>query len=60
MKERKEVTIYPSFWFLLVVMAIVYYLFLLVIYLDENNKKMDNLIKIEQQILMYAGDSNGN
>lgn len=60
MKERKEVTIFPSFWFLLVVLIIIYWLSLLVIYLVENNKKMDILIQIEQQILMYAGDSNGN
>ena len=52
MKEKVE--IYPSFWFVVATTVFIIILSLLRWDISKTTNKLDTLIKIEQQILMYS------
>ena len=56
----EEVEIYPSTWFLIVVMVVILWLSYIVHNIDQTNEKLDVLIKLQQQIMVYQGEVNEN
>ena len=53
MCERKEVTVFPSFWWVLVAMVFIMYFIFFQYGIDKTNEKLDTLIKLEQQAALY-------